>query len=240
MLGCVQQEIEAHVRGGDARTTHQDSDRFRQIADPFSKTSRFWSLFTQWVCSLATTPPQTANSPPPNGGNCIIRAATRRRYPASQLLMLQNPHRFPCGEQRRGRMARLRCPWAPEGPEGTGELQNAGPGRGAGGRWQGQGGPRDRPLRAAGSRVAISRAGRRPPAHTAAGPQSSTTERPEHQRRHTATTCSANGERAGRRPRAHQAARPDDARNTSGTTSTTGARAKRPYSPPPPGSGRPV
>ena len=59
---------------------------------------------------------------------------------------------------------------APEGPEGTGELQNAGPGRSAGGRWQGQGGPRDRPLRAAGSRVAISRAGRRPPAHTAARP----------------------------------------------------------------------
>ena len=47
---------------------HHDSDRFRQIADPFSKTSRFWSLFTQWVCSLATTPPQTASSPPPNGG----------------------------------------------------------------------------------------------------------------------------------------------------------------------------
>ena len=68
---------------------------------------------------------------------------------------------------------RLRCPWAV-----------AGPSRGAGGWRQGQGGPRDRPLRAAGSRVAISRAGRRPPAHTAAGPQSSTTERPEHQRRH--------------------------------------------------------
>ena len=66
-----------------------------------------------------------------------------------------------------------------EGAGGTG-----GPGRGAGGWRQGQGGPRDRPLRAAGSRVAISRAGRRPPAHTAAGPQSSTTERPEHQRRH--------------------------------------------------------
>ena len=59
---------------------------------------------------------------------------------------------------------------APEGPEGTGELQNAGPGRGAGGRWRGQGGPRDRTLRAAGSRVAISWAGRRPPAHTAARP----------------------------------------------------------------------
>ena len=128
--------------GGDVRPTHRDSDRFRQIADPFSKTSRFWTLFTQWVCTLATTPPQLAAPPPPNGGNCIIRAATRRRYSASQLLMLQNPHRFPCGEQRRGRMARLRCPWAPEGPEGTGELQNAGPGRGAGGRWQGQAGQR--------------------------------------------------------------------------------------------------
>ena len=66
------------------------------------------------------------------------------------------------------------------GVEGAGG--SGGPGRGARGRRQGQGGPRDRPLRAAGSRVAISRAGRRPPAHTAAGPQSSTTERPEHQR----------------------------------------------------------
>ena len=46
----------------------------------------------------------------------------------------------------------------------------AGPGRSAGGWRQGQGGPRDRPLRAAGSRVAISRAGRHPPAHAAAGP----------------------------------------------------------------------
>ena len=123
------------------------------------------------------------------------------------------------------------------GVEGAGG--SGGPGRGAGGWRQGQGGPRDRPLRAAGSRVAISRAGRRPPAHTAAGPQSSTTERPEHQRRHTATTCSANGERAGRRPRAHQAARPDGAQNTSGAASTSG-QVKRPYSPPPPGSGRPV
>ena len=78
--------------GGGVRPTHRDSDRFRQIADPLSKTSRFWTLFTQWVCTLATTPPQLAAPPPPNGGNCIIRAATRRRYSASQLLMLQNPH----------------------------------------------------------------------------------------------------------------------------------------------------
>ena len=64
------------------------------------------------------------------------------------------------------------------------------PGRGAGGRRQGQGGPRDRPLRAAGSRVAISRAGRRPPAHSAARP------------------TGQEAQRAGRRPRAHRAARP--------------------------------
>ena len=42
--------------------------------------------------------------------------------------------------------------------------------RGAGGRRQGLAGLRDRPLRAEGSRVAISRAGCRPPAHTAARP----------------------------------------------------------------------
>ena len=57
---------------------------------------------------------------------------------------------------------------------------SGGPGRGAGGWRQGQGGPRDRPLRAVGSRVAISRAGRRPPAHTAAGPHSRGLRRPEH------------------------------------------------------------
>ena len=79
-----------------------------------------------------------------------------------------------------------RCPWA------------AGPGRGAGGWRQGQGGPRDRPLRAAGSRVAISRAGRRPPAHTAAGPTSSTrplrgigTARHSKRGRHQPTPCAS-------------------------------------------------
>ena len=121
-----------------------------------------------------------------------------------------------CGGCRRDRKARLRRPWAmagpgwaihsdpfplvwraPEGPEGTGEPQNAGPGRGAGGRWQGQGGPRDRPLRAAGSRVAISRAGRRPPAHTAAGPSGA---------RNTSGATSINTQREAARPHRVQAA----------------------------------
>ena len=71
----------------------------------------------------------------------------------------QHRRRRRCGGCRSIRRAWLRCPWAVVEP-----------GRGAGGRRQGQGGPRDRPLRAAGSRVAISRAGRRPRAHSAARP----------------------------------------------------------------------
>ena len=49
---------------------------------------------------MAATPPQTSATPPPIGGNRIIRAATRRRYAASQLLMLQNPHRYRQGDRR--------------------------------------------------------------------------------------------------------------------------------------------
>ena len=55
---------------------------------------------------------------------------------------------------------------------------NPGPGCGARGRWRGLAGLRDRPLRAAGSRVAISRAGRRPRAHQAARPRQRIQKRP--------------------------------------------------------------
>ena len=96
-----------------------------------------------------------------------------------------------CGGSRRDRRARIRCPWAVAGPGRASRRHKhrrcggrrrdrrtwlrcpwaaAGPGRGAGRRRQGQGGPRDRPLRAIAKRVAISRAGRRRPAHTAARP----------------------------------------------------------------------
>ena len=119
------------------------------------------------------------------------------------------------GEHKR---AWPRCRWAAAGPGRDHTVPEAPPMWRAPEGPEGTGGPRDRPLRAAGSRVAISRAGRRPPAHTAAGPQSSTTERPEHQRRHTATTCSANGERAGRRPPAHTAAGPDESGPTAPRT----------------------
>ena len=75
---------------------------------------------------------------------------------------------------------RCRWSWSPDrrvvrGLQGLAGLRGDAPsearwdgGCGAGGRWHGQGGPRDRSFRAEGSRVAISRAGRRPPAHRAA------------------------------------------------------------------------
>ena len=95
----------------------------------------------------------------------------------------------------------------PTGVEGAGGT--GGPGRGAGGWRQGQGGPRDRPLRAVrlacgdlaggppptGTHSGPALQGRAPAPGTPAGPQ--------------ASTRGADGERAGRRPRAHRATRPN-------------------------------
>ena len=90
-----------------------DTRRFRQSADPLRQNSLFSAFFTQWVCSLAATPPQVSVSPPPNGGNGVIRGTTRRRHTVSQLLMLQNPHQHRRGGRWR---AWLRYPWAVAGP----------------------------------------------------------------------------------------------------------------------------
>ena len=101
------------------------------------------------------------------------RGAGRRRQdqggPRDEANRPQHNRPHWCGGRRRDRRARLRCPWAA-----------AGPGCGARGRRRGQaavlvGGGRaragleiDHSERS--SRVAISRAGRRRPAHTAARP----------------------------------------------------------------------
>ena len=55
----------------------------------------------------------------PIGGIALHEGSTRRRHAASRLRVVQNPHRFPCGEQRRRRRAWLRCPWAAAGPGRT-------------------------------------------------------------------------------------------------------------------------
>ena len=155
---CVRMEGLARMFRAYMRTTHHVRHCCAQNADHLAHGSPLSAFFAEVVCSLAATPPPVGAWPTPNGGNGVIRGTTRRRHAASDLLVLQNPHRHWCGGCRRDRGARLRCPWAvagpgwaihsdpaplvwraPEGPEGTGGL-------------------RDRPLRAAGSRVAISRA----------------------------------------------------------------------------------
>mgnify|MGYP001739782740 CR=1 FL=1 len=63
---------------------------------------------------MAATPPQVATAPPPIGENCNIRGATRRRHADSQLLMLQNPHRYQCRARCRGGRARMGHRWVVE------------------------------------------------------------------------------------------------------------------------------
>ena len=113
--------------------------------------------------------------------------------------------RHKCGGVRRGRRAWLRCPWAvvvpgrgihsdlaplvsraPKGPEGLAVVPVGG-GRARAGLEIDHSEP-------SGSRVAISRAGRRPPAHTAAGPHSRGLRPPEHPWR-TQTKTSGTGRR---------------------------------------------
>ena len=92
MLGCAQQEIEAHVRGVTREqhtTTAIDSVKSHTHS---AKPAVFGVFSPNGSAVWRPHPPRLAAPPPPNGGNCIIRAATRRRYAASQLLMLQNPH----------------------------------------------------------------------------------------------------------------------------------------------------
>ena len=77
--------------------------RRAQNVDHLTTNSPFSAFFTEVICDVGATPPRTAAAAPPIGGNCNIRGATRRRYAASQLLMLQNPHRYQCRARCRGR-----------------------------------------------------------------------------------------------------------------------------------------
>ena len=155
--------------------------------------------------------PRGRTTLPPNGGNGVIRGVTRRRHAASHLLMLQNPHRRRCGRYCEAGETGGDCTAWPRrcaaGPGRTtsrrAEHTSATQPHWCGGRRRDQrarascktrglaavpvGGGRaragleiDHSERS--SRVAISRAGRHPPAHTAAGPSRQATRRPEHQR----------------------------------------------------------
>ena len=120
----------------------------------FQRFSPRWSMF--WAPHHPKLPPHNLKT----GGMTPSKPPTRRQRASHgakpPLPPTKQPHEGPQGEA------------AVPGGDGRARPQHwwatTGPGRGAGGRRQGQGGPRDRPLRAAGSRVAISRAGRRPQA----------------------------------------------------------------------------
>ena len=91
MLGCAQQESEAHVRGRRATNT----PRQRSIPPnrrPIQQNQSLLDSFHPMGLHFGGHTPSTRGSAATKRGNCIIRAATRRRYSASQLLMLQNPH----------------------------------------------------------------------------------------------------------------------------------------------------
>ena len=164
------------------RATRYDRYRCAQNADHFAHNSPFSAFFAEVVCTLGITPPRTVISPPPKGVCTTSMEGTAR------------PAGPGCGT--RGR----RCPWAAAGP-GRASRRRAQPHTAtqAPPVWrvpegpEGTGGLRDRPLRAVGSRVAISRA---------AGPDGT---------RNTSGTTSKTISQVARRPRAHQAARPSKA-----------------------------
>ena len=95
-----------------------------------------------------------------------------------------------------------------------GRRATANPGCGARGRRQGLAGLRDRSLRAEGSRVAISRAGRRPRVHQAAGPARPASPAPGKQPGRTATgiatSTTTGAQTTGLRPRSDPSARSPD------------------------------
>ena len=101
------------VDGPGCQHGHHDRHHCAQNADHLAHNTRFSPFFAEVVCTLGTTPPQTATSPPPNGGNGVIRTTTRRRHADSQPLVLQNPHRHRHGGHRRDLPP---CRWAVAGP----------------------------------------------------------------------------------------------------------------------------
>ena len=100
------------AEGPGCQHGHHDKHHCAQNADHLNHNTPIFTVFTEVVCTLGTTPPQTVISPPPNGGNGGIRDPTRRRHTDSQPLMLQNPHRHRYGGHRRVRRAWPRHPWA--------------------------------------------------------------------------------------------------------------------------------
>ena len=77
--------------GGNARTTHHDSDRFRQIADPFSKTSRFGVFSPNGSAVWPQHHRKLRAHRHQSGGMTPSKAPTRRRHAARGLAWRKSP-----------------------------------------------------------------------------------------------------------------------------------------------------
>ena len=104
-LTCASRGQRAYSRAY-VRTTHTARNTCAQNADHLAHNRPFSALFAEVVCTVGTTPTKATLALSPNGGNDVIRTTTRRRHAASQLLMLQNPHRHRHEGHRRNRRAR--------------------------------------------------------------------------------------------------------------------------------------
>ena len=84
---------------------HHDSDRFRQIADPFSQKNHFWTLSPNGSAVWPQHHRKLRAHRHQSGGMTPSKAPTRRRHAARGLRMAQNPHR-----------SRLKCTASPTRP----------------------------------------------------------------------------------------------------------------------------
>ena len=129
----------------------------------------------------------------------------------------QHASRRRCGGRRRDPWAWLRCPWAVAGPGRHHTAPKAPPAWRAPEGPEGTGGLRDRPLRAAGSRVAISRAAGPDGARNTRGATSNTSRK---------AAAHGNNQQPGPAGRAKRPARQHTTRRHK--KHSTGARAHRP------------
>ena len=85
------QGVNAQVQGFPCEQ-HSTTDTTAPKTQTTSPTTpRLSAFFTEVVCTLGTTPPQTVISPSPNGGIARHEAPTRRRHAARGLHVVQTP-----------------------------------------------------------------------------------------------------------------------------------------------------
>ena len=96
-----------------------------QNADHFATSSPFSALFTEVVCDVGVTPPQTAAAPPPIGRNCTTRGSDT---PSEGFVSCKTPT---------ATVVERRAPEGPQGLEGAGGSGGPEGLAAVSGRWRG-------------------------------------------------------------------------------------------------------